>query len=78
MSMKIVRSHSRKRKFSFQQRETPLSKYITNRVLIVRKFNPKDKRNEINKEITDFFSLPEKYFQPNSPVTVGKKLLYSV
>ena len=74
MSMKIVRSHSRKRKFSFQQRETPLSKYITNRVLIVRKFNPKDKSNEINKEITDFFSLPEKYFQPNSPVTVGKKI----
>ena len=47
--MKIVRSHSRKRKFSFQQRETPLNKYMTNRVLIVRKFNPKDKRNEINK-----------------------------
>ena len=75
MSTKIVRSHPRSRKYSVQLRETALNKYIANRVLVVRKLNSNDKSNQINKEINDYFDSPEKYFQKNSPVAVGKKII---
>jgi hypothetical protein len=39
---------------------------------MVRKINPNEKSTEINREISDFFDSPDKYFQKNSPVTVGK------
>ena len=70
---KFGHSH-KKRKFSFESKENSNLLDIQ-RFISVRKMNRNEKRNmEIYKEINEFFSLPEKYFQKNSPVTVGKKI----
>ena len=72
MNKNVIRFHSNKRKYSFEKKETSLKNYGGNRVLMVRKINPNEKSTEINREISDFFDSPDKYFQKNSPVTVGK------
>ena len=72
MNKNVTRFHSNKRKYSFEKKETSLKNYGGNRVLMVRKINPNEKSTEINREINDFFDSPDKYFQKNSPVTVGK------
>lgn len=72
MNKNDTRFHSNKRKYSFEKKETSLKNYGGNRVLMVRKINPNEKSTEINREISDFFDSPDKYFQKNSPVTVGK------
>ena len=72
MNKNVTRFHSNKRKYSFEKKETSLKNYGGNRVLMVRKINPNEKSTEINREISDFFDSPDKYFQKNSPVTVGK------
>ena len=72
MNKNVTRFHSNKRKYSFEKKETSLKNYGGNRVLMVRKINPNVKSTEINREISDFFDSPDKYFQKNSPVTVGK------
>jgi len=72
MNKNVSRFHSNKRKYSFEKKETSLKNYGGNRVLMVRKINPNEKSTEINREISDFFDSPDKYFQKNSPVTVGK------
>ena len=59
---KIVKSNSTK---SFQ----PKISYV------VRKMNKKEKLSDlISKEINEYLSSPEKYFSPNSKVTIGKKI----
>ena len=74
MKKKNIHFGTKKRKYSFEHKETPLNNYVKNRVLMVRKLNSNDKSTEISKEIDDFFGSPDKYFQKNSPVTVGKKI----
>ena len=65
----------KKRKFSFERNENPLKTYVHNRILMVRKLNNEEKNNkEIGKEISEFFYCPDKYFQKNSPVTIGRKI----
>ena len=45
------------------------------RILSVRRMNKEEKNKKvINKEIDAYFSSPEKYFEKNSPVTIGKKI----
>ena len=42
---------------------------------LVRKLNQKEKTSYIiNKEIDECLNLPEKFFSPNSKVTIGKKI----
>ncbi len=42
---------------------------------LVRRLNQKEKTsNIINKEIDECLNLPEKFFSPNSKVTIGKKI----
>ena len=49
--------------------------YLKNKVLLVRKLNRGEKNSrDISKEIGEFFDSPEKYFEKNSPVTIGKKI----
>ena len=61
-SPKIVKSNSTK---LFQ----PKISYV------VRKLNEKElSRDLISKEINEYLSSPEKYFSPNSKVTIGKKI----
>ena len=65
----------KKRKFSFEQIDKVLNSIDKQRILAVRKMNKAEKSNkEISKEINEYFYSPEKYFQKNSPVTVGKKI----
>ena len=73
---KGVHFHIRKRKFSFDKKESSINnRFDVQRILSVRKMNMQEKNNKnINKEIDDYFSSPEKYFQKNSPVTIGKKI----
>ena len=72
---KGVRFHDKKRKFSFEKKENPMKRFDVQRLLSVRKMNREEKNNQdISKEIDDYFSSPDKYFQKNSPVTVGKKI----
>ena len=75
MNNKGSRKNFKKRKFSFERKENPLKTYVNNRILMVRKLNVEEKNNkDINKEINEFFGCPDKYFQKNSPVTIGKKI----
>ena len=72
---KGVHFHEKKRKFSFEKKENPLIHFDAQRILSVRKMNTDEKNNrDINREIDAYFFSPEKYFQKNSPVTVGKKI----
>ena len=73
---KGVRFNEKKRKFSFDKKESSINnRFNTQRILSVRKMNRLEKSNrDINKEIDEYFSCPDKYFQKNSPVTVGKKI----
>ena len=65
----------RKRKFSFEKKQNSMKRFDIQRILSVRKMNREEKNNkDISKEIDDYFFSPEKYFQKNSPVTVGKKI----
>ena len=42
---------------------------------IVRKLKQKEKSNDlISKEIDEYMNLPDKFFSPLSPVTIGKKI----
>ena len=42
---------------------------------VVRKMNEKELSSDlISKEINEYLSSPEKYFSPNSKVTIGKKI----
>ena len=76
MNKKKINSRSKKRKLSFEQKDNPLKKYDRQRYLMLRKIKLNDKNSkEISQEINDYFGLPEKYFQKNSPVTVGKKII---
>ena len=73
---KGVHFHLRKRKLSFDKKESSINnRFDVQRILSVRKMNMEEKNNkDINKEINDYFLTPEKYFQKNSPVTIGKKI----
>ena len=72
---KGVHFHEKKRKFSFEKKENPMMRFDVHRILSVRKMNTEEKNNRyINREIDAYFFSPEKYFQKNSPVTVGKKI----
>ena len=72
---KGVRFNDKKRKFSFEKKANPMKRFEVRRILSVRKMNREERSDhDINKEIDDFFSSPDKYFQKNSPVTVGKKI----
>ena len=72
---KGVRFHDRKRKFSFEKKENTMKRFDVQRILSVRKMKGDEKSfKDINKEIDDYFSSPDKYFQKNSPITVGKKI----
>ena len=72
---KGVHFHEKKRKFSFEKKENPMMRFDVHRILSVRKMNTDEKNNrDINREIDAYFFSPEKYFQKNSPVTVGKKI----
>ena len=72
---KGVRFNDKKRKFSFEKKANPMKRFDVRRILSVRKMNREERSDhDINKEIDDFFSSPDKYFQKNSPVTVGKKI----
>ena len=64
------------RKLSYENKENRMKKKLDkHRILSVRKMNRDEKNNkEINKEIESYFFCPEKYFQKNSPVTIGKKI----
>ena len=65
----------RKRKFSFEKKQNSMKRFDIQRILSVRKMNREEKNNkDISKEIDEYFFSPEKYFQENSPVTVGKKI----
>ena len=75
MKNKVGRRNFKKRKYSFERKENPLKTYVHNRILMVRKLNFEEKNSkEINKEINEYFGCPDKYFQKNSPVTIGKKI----
>ena len=67
--------HSKKRKLSFEKKDNSMNQINIQRILSVRRMN-KDEKNKkiINKEIEEYFSSPEKYFQKNSPITIGKKI----
>ena len=61
-NLKLTKSNSTKNFFSLHS-------------LIVRKLNQKEKSsNIISKEINEYMNLPEKFFSPNSRVTIGKKI----
>ena len=77
MNKKIVNSLSKKRRFSFEHKDSFLNNNDLNKVLMIRKMNPEEKNNEVSKEIDEFFGSPENYFKKNSPVTVGKKIIVS-
>ena len=65
----------KKRKFSFEKQDNSMKRFDIQRILSVRKMNRTEKNNkEINKEISEYFFSPDKYFQKNSNVTVGKKI----
>ena len=75
MKKKGGKLNMKKRKLSFERRENPLMNYLKNKVLLVRKLNRGEKNSrDIGKEIGEFFDSPEKYFEKNSPVTIGKKI----
>lgn len=75
MKKKGGKLNMKKRKLSFERRENPLMNYLKNKVLLVRKLNRGEKNSrDISKEIGEFFDSPEKYFEKNSPVTIGKKI----
>ena len=66
---------TKKRKFSFEKKENSMKRLDIQRILSVRKMNRDEKDNkDINKQINEYFFSPEKYFQKNSHVTVGKKI----
>ena len=67
--------HSKKRKLSFEKKDNSMNQINIQRILSVRRMN-KDEKNKkiINKEIEEYFSSPDKYFQKNSPITIGKKI----
>ena len=72
---KGVRFYDKKRKFSFEKKDNSMKRFDVQRLLSVRKMNREEKSNQdISKEIEDYFASPDKYFQKNSPVTVGKKI----
>ena len=73
---KGVHFRIKKRKFSFDKKESSINnRFDIQRILSVRKMNREEKNiKDINKEINDYFSSPDKYFQKNSPVTIGKKI----
>ena len=73
---KVVHFRIKKRKFSFDKKESSINnRFDIQRILSVRKMNREEKNiKDINKEINDYFSSPDKYFQKNSPVTIGKKI----
>lgn len=76
MNNKSGHRNFKKRKYSFERNENPLNTKFNNKILMVRKINNEEKNNtEINKEINEFFGCPDKYFQKNSPVTIGKKIV---
>ena len=73
--MKKGINFQRKRKFSFEKKQNSMRRFDIQRILSVRKMNRAEKNNkDISKEIDEYFFSPEKYFQKNSPVTVGKKI----
>jgi hypothetical protein len=66
---------TKKRKFSFEKKQNSMKRLDIQRILSVRKMNKDEKDNkDINKQIDEYFFSPEKYFQKNSHVTVGKKI----
>ena len=72
---KEVQIKDRQRKLSFEKCENPMKQLDTQRILTVRKMNQNEKSNkDISNEINDYFDSPEKYFQKNSPVSIGKKI----
>ena len=72
---KEVQYKVKKRRLSFEKCENPMKKFDSQRILTVRKMNQNEKSNkDISNEIDDFFGSPEKYFQKNSPVSIGKKI----
>ena len=72
---KGLKLHNKIRKLSFEKKDNSMNQINIQRILSVRKMN-KDEKNKklINKEIEEYFSSPEKYFQKNSPITIGKKI----
>jgi len=73
--MKKGVNFQRKRKFSFEKKQNSMNRFDKQRIFSVRKMNRGEKDNkDISKEIDEYFFSPEKYFQKNSPVTVGKKI----
>jgi hypothetical protein len=72
---KEVQFKDKPRRFSFEKRENPMKKFDIQKILTVRKMNQNEKSNkDISNEIDDYFESPEKYFQKNSPVSIGKKI----
>ena len=73
---KGVRFHEKKRRYSFDKKESSINNRLNiQRILSVRKMDKIEKNNkDINREIDDYFFSPDKYFQKNSPVTIGKKI----
>ena len=76
MNKNNIYLRSKTRKLSFEGKNNPLRNYEAQKLLMVKKVNLKNKdAKEISQEIDDYFGSPEKYFQKNSPVTVGKKII---
>ena len=72
---KEVQFKDRQRKLSFEKHENTMKQLDIQRILTVRKMNQNEKSNkDISNEINDYFGSPEKYFQKNSPVSIGKKI----
>jgi hypothetical protein len=72
---KEVLFKDRQRKLSFEKHENTMKQLDIQRILTVRKMNQNEKSNkDISNEINDYFDSPEKYFQKNSPVSIGKKI----
>jgi len=72
---KEVQFKIKQRRLSFEKNENPMKQFDTQRILTVRKMNQDEKSNkDISSEIEDYFGSPEKYFQKNSPVSIGKKI----
>jgi hypothetical protein len=72
---KEVQFKDKPRRFSFEKRENPMKKFDIQKILTVRKMNQNEKsKKDISNEIDDYFESPEKYFQKNSPVSIGKKI----
>ena len=70
-----VKFKNKQRRFSYEKIENPMKQFDTQRILTVRKMNQNEKSNkDISNEIDNYFSSPEKYFQKNSPVSIGKKI----